>query len=95
MRDNMGDGIDELLPREKSYRVWQGLGLYLEVIPNGSKYWRFKYRFNKKEKRLALGVYPEVSLSKARINCLRARSLLKEGIDPSVLKQIYKRAMGV
>jgi len=42
-----------------------GEGMYLEVAPNGSKYWRLKYRFNRKEKRLALGVYPAVSLAEA------------------------------
>lgn len=45
-------------PREKSYKLADGQGMYLEVMPNGSKYWRLKYRFDGKEKRLALGVYP-------------------------------------
>lgn len=45
-------------PKEKAYKLADGGGLYLEVMPNGSKYWRLKYRFVNKEKRLALGVYP-------------------------------------
>ena len=53
--------IRNLKPREKTYRVADEKGLYLEVFPNGSKYWRHKYRFNGKEKRLAYGVYPECS----------------------------------
>ena len=48
-------------PSEKPRKLYDGKGLYLEVAPNQSKYWRFKYRFGDKEKRLALGVYPEVS----------------------------------
>lgn len=57
--------------------------MYLEVRPNGSKYWRFKYRFVGKEKLLALGVYPETSLAEAREKLLRARKLLENGVDPS------------
>ena len=47
-------------PKEKPYKLAAGRGLYLEIMPNGSKYWRMKYRYNGKEKRLALGVYPEM-----------------------------------
>lgn len=57
--------------------------MYLEVRPNGSKYWRFKYRYIGKEKLLALGVYPETSLAEAREKLLRARKLLENGVDPS------------
>ena len=57
--------------------------MYLEVRPNGSKYWRYKYRFIGKEKLLALGVYPETSLAEAREKLLRARKLLEGGVDPS------------
>jgi hypothetical protein len=46
--------------KEKPYKLADGRGLYLEVMPNGSKYWRLKFRFGGKEKRLALGVYPTV-----------------------------------
>ena len=58
-------------------------GLYLLVGKKGSKYWRFKYRFARKEKVLALGVYPEVSLKEAREKTLAARKLLSNDIDPS------------
>ncbi len=50
-------------PRLKAYRLSDGHGLYVEVAPNGSRYWRLKYRFEGKEKRLALGVYPVVTLA--------------------------------
>lgn len=53
-------------PKEKPYKIADGGGMYLEVMPNGSKYWRLKYRHEGKEKRLALGVYPEVSILEAR-----------------------------
>jgi hypothetical protein len=69
-------------PKEKPFRLSDEKGLYLEVHPNGSKYWRLKYRFAGKEKRLALGVYPEVSLTKAREKRSDARELLADGIDP-------------
>src|SRR4029078_11036073 len=52
-------------PREKVYKLFDSGGMYLEVTPTGGKYWRWKYRFGK-EKRLALGVYPDVSLKAAR-----------------------------
>jgi hypothetical protein len=59
-------GCKNAQPSEKSRKVSDSKGLYLEVMPNGSKYWRLKYRFVGKEKRLALGVYPEVTLKEAR-----------------------------
>jgi len=66
-------------PRE---RYSDSLGMYLEVTPTGRKYWRPKYRFGAKEKRLALGIYPEVSLAAARRARDKARELLSEGHDP-------------
>ena len=50
-------------PASKPNRLFDGGGLYLEVSPSGGKWWRFKYRFGGKEKRLSLGVYPEVPLA--------------------------------
>ena len=52
-------------PRPKTYRLSDSQGLYVEVAPNGSRYWRMKYRFAGEEKRLAFGVYPIISLAKA------------------------------
>ncbi len=78
-------------PREKAYKLADGGGLYLEVMPNGSKYWRLKYRFVNKEKRLALGVYPEISLLDARERREAARKLLAQGTDPGQAKQERKR----
>lgn len=78
-------------PKTKPYKLSAGRGLYLEVMPSGSKYWRMKYRINGKEKRLALGVYPEISLKNADERCTDARRLLEKNIDPSQHKKEKKR----
>jgi integrase len=74
-------------PRGKTYRLFAGGGLYLEVTPTGAKYWRMKYRHAGKEKRLALGVYPEVSLSEARDRRDEARTQLRNEIDPGIARK--------
>lgn len=79
-------------PREKPYRLADGGGMYLEVSPAGGKYWRLKYRFGGKEKRLALGVYPDVPLSTARKKRDGAREKLAAGIDPGEAKKADQRA---
>ncbi|MET0154607.1 MAG: integrase arm-type DNA-binding domain-containing protein [Rickettsiales bacterium] len=75
---------------EKPRRISDEKCLYLEVSPSGGKYWRMKYRFAGKEKRLAIGVYPEVSLKQAREKRDAARTLLEEGKDPSHEKKRKK-----
>lgn len=65
--------------------------MFLFVHPNGSKYWRLKYRFAGKEKLLALGVYPDVTLANARDKRDKARKLLANNLDPSSEKQLVKR----
>lgn len=71
-------------PKDKSYKLFDGGGLYLEVTTSGGKLWRMKYRkVDGKENRLAFGAYPEVTLSDARSRRAEARKLLSEGIDPS------------
>ncbi len=52
-------------PKQKPYKLAAGGGLYLQVMPAGAKFWRWKYRYGNKEKRIALGVFPEVSLAQA------------------------------
>ena len=83
--------IDNALPKEKPYKLADGQGLYIEVMPNGSKYWRMKYRFVGKEKRLAFGVYPEVRPPEARDKAKKARDQIREGIDPGAAKKTAKR----
>ena len=82
--------IKSIKPEAKTKRYFDGGGMYLEVTPKGRKYWRYKYRFGGKEKRLALGVYPSVSLKLAREKLLEARQLLDRDIDPSQQKQDKK-----
>ena len=77
---------------KRQARFADGQGLYLEVLASGGKYWRLKYRIGGKEKRLALGVFPGVSLAKARTARTAARDQLAQGIDPSAAKQERKLA---
>ena len=77
-------------PKDKAYRLTDGEGMYLEVTKTGAKYWRLKYRYGGKEKRLAIGVYPEVSLKQARVKRSEARAQLKDGIDPSTQQRLDK-----
>jgi len=78
-------------PADKPIRLFDGGGMYLEVSPAGGRWWRLKYRFVGKEKRLSLGVYPEVSLAEARSRREDARKLLAAGIDPSDQRKAAKR----
>ncbi|MFE3919535.1 tyrosine-type recombinase/integrase [Escherichia coli] len=77
-------------PETKAYKLTDGDGMVLLVHPNGSKYWRLRYRFGGKEKMLALGKYPEVSLADARARRDEARKLLANGVDPSENKKAVK-----
>lgn len=79
-------------PKPKDYKLFDEKGLYLLVKTNGGKYWRLKYRFSAKEKLLALGVYPGVSLNKARRKVDTARDALSFGNDPGAIKQAEKNA---
>lgn len=81
-------------PRAKSYKLADGGGLYLEVTPKGSKYWRYKYRrpVTGKENRLSLGVYPDTGLAEARERHADARKVLAAGHDPGVRRKAVKAA---
>lgn len=78
-------------PKASSYKLTDGDGMFLLVKPNGGKYWRMKYRYAGKEKLLALGVYPEISLAEARRRRVDARKTLAAGQDPSESKKETKR----
>jgi len=71
----------------KQKTLFDGGGLMLRVNPSGNKCWRFKYRFEGKEKMLSLGTYPEINLDDARCRRDSARDLLRQGIDPSVVRK--------
>ena len=82
-------------PKSKApLKLSDGYGLSLWVYPNGSKYWRLAYRFDGKQKTLALGVYPDISLKKARMKRVDAKELIQEGKDPSLEKK-KEKAMAV
>jgi hypothetical protein len=83
--------IEHAKPGKKIYRLFDGLGLYLQIDPNGSKYWRFKYVYLGKEKRVALGKYPEFSLLDAREKRDEVRKMVATGNDPSLAKQRRRR----
>jgi len=84
--------IKKAKPSDKPFRMFDGGGLYLEVAISGGKLWRFKYRFNGKEKRQALGTYPATSLAKARERRDEARRLLADGVDPSENRKVQAAA---
>ncbi|KWE77262.1 integrase [Burkholderia ubonensis] len=69
-------------PAERPRKLADGRGLYLLITPTGSRCWRWKYRFHGREKLMAFGVYPEVSLAEARDKHMEARKLLSSGVDP-------------
>ena len=77
-------------PGNKPRKMSDGRGMYLEVAPSGGKWWRLKYRFAGKDKRISLGVYPDVSLKEARRRRDEARQLLAKAIDPSEHRKTQK-----
>jgi hypothetical protein len=79
-------------PKDKDYKLTDGDGLYLLVATSGGKRWRYKYRFGGKEKLLALGTYPDISLLEAREKLRYARKLLAHCIDPGVERKAKKIA---
>lgn len=83
--------IKSAKPSSKPFKLADGHGLFLLVNPNHSKYWRMKYRFGGKEKLLSFGVYPDVSLSEARVQAEEARRTLRNKADPSLAKKIEKK----
>ncbi len=83
--------LRSIQPKDKPYKLFDAEGLFLLVHPNGSTYWRFRYRMHGREKLLAFGVYPSVPLALAREKRNDARKLIKQGIDPSAQKQTEKQ----
>ncbi|EEC0943217.1 DUF4102 domain-containing protein [Salmonella enterica subsp. enterica] len=83
--------IRKTKPTEKPFKLADSSGLYLLIKPNGSKLWYMKYRIDGKEKKLAFGPYPDVSLFKARQLRDAARAKVREGVDPSADKKIAQQ----
>ena len=73
--------ISSAKPTSKPRKLFDTRGLYLKVMPNGGRYWRFDYQFNGKYKTLALGTYPDVPLARARERHQEARRQLADGIE--------------
>ncbi len=91
MRFRLSDAaLRALKPRDRPYKVSDGHGLHLLVTPNGSRLWRLAYRFGGRQKLLALGRYPEVTLAEARAKALEARRLLAAGRDPAAVRRAEK-----
>ena len=85
--------VRNLKPGTKQQKHFDSGGLFVLVTPAGGKCWRLKYRFGGKEKQLALGRYPEVSLKKARMKRDKAREQLSDGIDPSEFLKAQKASL--
>ncbi len=81
--------IKKAKPADKPYKLSDEKGLYLLVNPAG-KYWRMDYRYGGKRKTLALGVYPDVGLARAREKRDEARRRLADGVDPGEFKKAAK-----
>ena len=79
-------------PGAKPAKLFDERGLFLLVTPSGGKWWRFRYRFDSKEKLLSLGVYPDIGLKDARQRRDDARKLLANSIDPGENRKVQKAA---
>ena len=84
--------VRNIKPQGSPRRLSDSCGLYLEISPSGGKYWRYKYRYQGREKRLALGVYPRVTLKEARTARDDARRMLDKGNDPGQARKAEKAA---
>ena len=85
--------VSKIKPQQKQRTLFDGGGLFLLVTPPGGKLWRLKYRFDGKEKMLALGAYPEISLADARQRREDARRQVAHGIDPGAVRKAQKQAV--
>jgi integrase len=77
-------------PKAKPYRIADRGGLALLITPEGGKLWRWKYRFDGKQKQMAFGKYPDMTLGNARMRHAQARQLLANGVDPMALRKEVK-----
>lgn len=80
-------------PKDKDYKLFDGGGLFLLVTKSGGKHWKFKYRFNGKEKKMSLGAYPAITLIKARAKREELRILMADGVDPNEKKKQEKETI--
>ncbi|MDT8330165.1 integrase arm-type DNA-binding domain-containing protein [Roseomonas gilardii] len=85
--------VKAAVPRDKSYRLTDGDGLSLRVLPGGSRLWQYRYRLEGREKIHSIGPYPEVSLAQARQEREAARELVRQGRDPVIEKRLRRVAV--
>ena len=90
VRDKTGKVLRDSRNKLVPYRLNDGGGLSLRVMPDGSKYWQFRYRYSGAENTLQLGKYPEVSLEEARTECAKHRNVLRAGNDPITVRRVAK-----
>jgi len=91
MAEHLTDlAIRNAKPKDKTYKLTDGNGLFLLVTPTGGKWWRYKYCFERKEKLLSFGIYPETTLAEAREKKREARKAVKAGIDPAAVRKAAK-----
>ena len=84
------DTVRNAMPKGKQFALYDGGGLFLLVRPSGGKLWRLKYRFDGKDKKIALGAYPAMTLEEARIKRDAAKELVLQGFDPAEIRKQEK-----
>ena len=84
--------VRAMKPAERTYRVADGRGMFVEITPTGSKRWRLAYRFAGKQKLVSLGLFPDVSLAAARRAMSECKALLREGYDPAAVRRESREA---
>ena len=82
--------IRETVPSHKRFKLFDSRGLFLLIDPAGGKWWRFRYRFGGKDKSMAMGIYPDVTLKQARVLREEARQLIENEIDPAAVRREQK-----
>jgi integrase len=87
--------VKDAKPKEKDYKLFDGRGLYLQVTKAGGKLWRLKYRIDGKEKKLAMGAYPEISLQRARELREQYKADVAEGVDPAAERKSDRQTQQV
>ena len=87
--------IEAAKPRQKPYKLFDGKGLYLEIMPTGSKLWRIRYRIGEKDRRISIGDFDEVSLKEAREEHSKVRKQLRQGLDPVAVRRAERTAKQV
>lgn len=85
--------VEHTKPGSKPVRLYDGRGLYLEISPTGGRRWRFRYFVARRERRMSLGPYPELSLKEAREKREELRKQVAAGTDPGEIRQLTKLAL--